>query len=269
MRRLAPVALLCLPLLCTGALAGGRGPGGNPCIGPKAKRLLCPDLVMRPPFGLYAAGSRLHAGNAVLNAGRGPAELRGRRAGPSVMWARQHIYKRRGGRTFRRTGARLIFKYAHGGRRWWKWRQAARFSLWRLDRRGRRLRRVRTGPKVAYCLRDLGHLAPRLTASPPGPVYPACSTNPWARRVRLGTSIGWADVYPPSYPEQWINTAGLRGCFAYVHTADPQNRIYESNERNNQSRVVVRLPFNASNWRGGCRGRGRAQARPAPRYDAY
>ena len=241
--------------------------GANPCVGEKARRLLCPDLAMRQPFGLYAYGSLLHAGNAIVNRGRGPAELYGWQVAPGWMHARQHIYLRRGGKTYRRTGARLVFKYAHGGRRWWKWYNAARFELWRLDRRGRRLRKLRTGPKVAYCLRDLGHLAPALTGSPFGPVYPACSTSSYASRVRLGTSVGWADVYPAAYPEQWINISGLRGCFAYVHTADPENRIYESNEDNNEAQVVVRLPFNPYRWRSGCRGRGNAQQHsPAGRY---
>ena len=85
--------------------------------------------------------------------------------------------------------------------------------------------------------------------------------------MRLGTSVGWADVYPAAYPEQWINISGLRGCFAYVHTADPENRIYESNEDNNEAQVVVRLPFNPYRWRSGCRGRGNAQQHsPAGRY---
>ena len=36
---------------------------------------------------------------------------------------------------------------------------------------------------------------------------------------------------------------GLRGCFDLVHTADPRDGIYESNERNNTGSVMVRLPF--------------------------
>jgi hypothetical protein len=62
-------------------------------------------------------------------------------------------------------------------------------------------------------------------------------------------------VYPPSYPEQWIDVTGLRGCFAYVHTADPANGVYESNEHDNRAQVIVRLPFNAYNRKGGCPGR--------------
>ena len=38
---------------------------------------------------------------------------------------------------------------------------------------------------------------------------------------------------------------GLHGCFAYVHTADPENGIYESDEDNNEAQVIVRLPFRA------------------------
>jgi hypothetical protein len=72
--------------------------------------------------------------------------------------------------------------------------------------------------------------------------------------VTLGTSVGWADVYPPTYPEQWIDVTGLRGCFAYAHIADPNNRVYESNEDNNESQVIVRLPFRPGERRAGCRG---------------
>ena len=42
---------------------------------------------------------------------------------------------------------------------------------------------------------------------------------------------------------------GLRGCFAYVHRADPKNHIWETNEGNNDSQRIVRLP-----WRGNARG---------------
>jgi hypothetical protein len=78
--------------------------------------------------------------------------------------------------------------------------------------------------------------------------------------VTLGTSIGWADIYPPAYPEQWIDVTGLRGCFAYVHIADPENGIYESDEDNNEAQVIVRLPFRAGERRRGCRGRDRGRS---------
>ena len=36
---------------------------------------------------------------------------------------------------------------------------------------------------------------------------------------------------------------GLRGCFAFVMTVDPNGLLYESNENDNTSRRLVRLPF--------------------------
>jgi Lysyl oxidase len=242
----------------------------NPCIGPFAAGLRCPDLAMRKPYGLYAervtkpGHTVLRAGNVIDSVGDGPAELRGRRIGPRVMTARQRIHLRGGGRVVVETGARLRFKFAHQNRSWWKFHQAARFELWRLDSEGRRVRRVRTGPKVAYCLRDLSHTRPRLNRSPRRRVYPACNHNRRAQRVTLGTSIGWADIYPPTYPEQWIDVTGLDGCFAYVHIADPENRIYELNEDNNEAQVVVRLPFRPGERRGRCKGRDRGRS-----YDPY
>jgi hypothetical protein len=244
----------------------------NPCIGPDARRLRCPDLVMRQPYGLYtdrltkAGHTVLRAGNVIDSVGAGPVELHGRRVGPRFMRARQRIHTRNGGKISVATGARLQFKFAHQSRYWWKFYNAARFELWRVDGRGRRSRLMRTGPKVAYCLRDLTRTRPLLRRSPGRPVYPACSTNSAAQRVTLGTSIGWADIYPPAYPEQWIDVTGLRGCFAYVHIADPANRIYESDEDNNEAQVIVRLPYEAGARRRGCRGRDRGRSFDPYRY---
>lgn len=255
--------LLCLAVLAgAGAVApAAAAPDPNPCIGPQAATLRCPDLVMRRPSGLYVdvkthpSRVLLRAGNSIDNIGTGPAELRGRRTSRWFMLAHQRIYKRDGGRISVKTGARLQFKFAHLQRYWWKFLHAAEFQLWRLDRQGKRVKLVRRGPKVAYCLRDLGHTRRGLRGSPRGPVYPACSNNRFARGVTLGTSVGWSDIYPPDYPQQWIDVTGLRGCFAYMQRADPRNGLYESNENNNTAQVIVRLPvLPGHSWRRGCHG---------------
>jgi Lysyl oxidase len=270
--RAAATTLVAAVLATAGGLALAQEPppeelpeNDNPCLTPRAERLRCPDLVMRRPYGLYtdrltkAGHTVLRAGNVIDSAGAGPAELHGVRIGPRFMRARQRIYTRRGKRIGISTGARLQFKFAHQQLYWWKFYKAARFELWRLDQEGRRTRRVRTGPKVAYCLRDLSRTRPKLPRSPRHRVYPACSTNGRAQRVTVGTSVGWADIYPPAYPEQWIDVTGLHGCFAYVHIADPENGIQESNEDNNEAQVIVRLPFRAGRVRGGCEGRDRGR----------
>lgn len=232
----------------------------NPCTGPEAVSLACPDLMMRRPFGLELERSSngrrlLRAGNSIDNVGDGPAALRGRRTSERFMQADQLIRRVGGGTRVVDTPARLEYKRAHQNLRFWKFHDAAKFELWALDAAGNKTAVVRTGPKVAYCLRDLERTRPSLAGTPRRAVYPACSTKPRIAGVTLGTSVGWSDVYPPAYPEQWIDVTGLKGCFAYVHTADPGNAIHETDEDNNVSQVIVRLPFRRTAARGSCPGR--------------
>ena len=168
----------------------------SPCLPPFRKAFRCPDLVIRRPHGMYAeyrgGHTLLRAGNSLDNIGKGPAELHGRRIGPRFMRARQRIVTRNGRRRIavKNTG-RLQYKLAHLGLHWWKWYNAARFELWRVDGRGRRTRLVRVGRKVAYCLRDLRRTRPNVPRSPANPVYPACDTYAGRSQVTLGTSPGW------------------------------------------------------------------------------
>jgi hypothetical protein len=48
---------------------------------------------------------------------------------------------------------------------------------------------------------------------------------------------------PRELDKQWINVAGLRGCFAFRDAGRPANLLYESDEDNNSSRRLVHLPF--------------------------
>ncbi len=264
----------CVAMLAPAGPAGASLRPPNPCLNPLAQaELLCPDLIMQRPFGLHLDRETRHgrvllrAGNSIDNVGRGPAELGGVRRSRYFMRARQRIHRRAGGRLGIATGARLFFKFVPGQLRYWKYHRAAAFELWRLDSRGRRASLARRGPKVSYCLRDLVHSRGRLRRSPRRRVYPACSTNPRQRRVTIGTSVGWSDVYPPSYPEQWVDVTGLRGCFAYRHVADPGNGIYESDEGNNSAAAIVRLPYRAGRQR--CRGRGSGGRAPGAGDDPY
>ena len=63
-----------------------RRPGGRTLLTERAKRLRCPDLVMRQPYGLYtdrltyAGHTVLRAGNVIDSVGAGPVELHGTRS---------------------------------------------------------------------------------------------------------------------------------------------------------------------------------------------
>ena len=270
-----PAAAALLLIAAVPALGGAVAPGSgqeagpsaraakpsNPCLDPMRRaRLYCPDLLMKRPFGLeldrktVRGRTVLRAGNSIDNVGLGPAELHGTRLGPRFMKGRQRIYKRSGGRLGIDTGARLFFKFVPGQLRYWKFYRAASFTLWRVDACGGAHRPGPPRPEGELLPARPLHTRPRRRRSPRRFVYPACSTDPGKRRVTIGTSVGWSDVYPPGYPEQWIDVTGLRGCFDYQHTADPTNALYESNERNNSAAVRVRLPFRPGRQR--CPGAG-------------
>ena len=191
----------------------------------------------------------LRASSSINNHGSGPLQIRGKRRDSRSMTVSQVIQRSNGSDARYPTQALLGFKFVSGQRygfrfpdaRYWKFRGAARFQLWSLDSEGKGVTVARFGPKLFYCFRDLSRTRPS-GRSPHSFVFPACSENPRAQSVTLGTSVGWSDIYPYTYPEQWIDVTGLRGRFAYVQVADPFNRLYESNELNNLSETFVQLP---------------------------
>jgi hypothetical protein len=236
------------------AQSGGTAPGqvpareGNPCTDPAQRaKLRCPDLVMWRPYDLYYVrwGSRvrLRAGNSIVNRGTGPMRLLARRRpGEATMRVTQRILRRDGSLMAAPSPGRVVWKPIPGQGGYWKFRNAARFELWTVEASGRLRRRVRIGPKLVYCLRDLN----KRFSSPFSPRYrffPACSQNRRQTVRTLGTSAGWSDDYPAPYPEQWIDVTGLRGRYAFFMVVDPLNQLFESNEHNNRSPIVyLNLP---------------------------
>lgn len=204
---------------------------------------------MAPPSHLRMSRSPsrrrvvLRMENRIVNLGAGPAELFGERVSRSEMRARQVVSDAAGRRYRIVTGAELYFKSVptRGGS-YWKFKDAARFELWAIDPTGRRTTLVRTGPKQDYCLRDLDRVRGGPTVRRKR-FFGACNQRASTRQITLGTSVGWADVYPASYPDNWIDVTGLSGCFAVVHRADPGDGIFESDENNNTSSRIVRLPY--------------------------
>jgi len=238
----ATLALAASLLAATPALAD------NPCTGPEAAQLLCPNLRIGTPSDLYVdhAGGRtlLRATSDVRSRGRGPMEVRGRRNGWRMMRTTQRIYRVGGGHIEVRSRATLRFADvgAYFGGSYWKVHQLARFELRKVRGKGILSPVLRTSPKLNYCLRDLERTQPS-HRSPPSRHYPGCNQNPYRDRVTLGTSVGWSDIYPSDYDKQYIDVTGLRGCFVFEMTVDPKHLLFESNEHDNHSRRRVRLPY--------------------------
>ncbi|MBK5110094.1 MAG: hypothetical protein JJE10_01860 [Thermoleophilia bacterium] len=252
------IALVGFALPGSGAAGAGNGDAGavtagttGPCEDPvRAGRPRCPDLIIGRPSEMYADRKTipgrvlLRATNDIMSRGEGPIELRGRRDRTRSMNVTQAIRRKNGSWARFPIQARLRFVKvgaAYGGA-FWKVRNPLRFELWRVDRTRRKIRMVRTGPKQFYCFRDLERTRPGPN-SPTDPVYPACNQNPRERKVTLGTSVGWSDIYPSTYDRQWIDVTGLRGCFAYVLRLDPAGLFHELDRENNVAQRVVRLPW--------------------------
>ena len=221
----------------------------NPCQDP-AQALRCPDLVMAAPSDLRV-DRRSHPGrvllrmaNRIVNVGPGPAELFAQRTGAREMAARQVIADAAGVRRRYVTGAAVYYTSVPSrGGNYWKFDQAARFELWSMLPDGRRAALVRVGPKLRYCLRDLARDRGDLAGAPRRRVFPACNQSAAKAEVTLGTSVGWADAYPASYPGNVIDVTGLAGCFVVLHRADPAHHILEVSEANNVAAKAVRLPY--------------------------
>jgi hypothetical protein len=257
-RLAAAVATLSAALACAASPAAAQYPEQppverpNPCIDPTlAAELRCPDLLMAPPRDLSVSkGGKmlLHATNDILSRGEGPLEVKGTRTSRRYMSVRQAIHRGSGAPQLFDTDAQLIFYNIPKQGPYWKFEDAAKFEIWSLDpTTGARVAAVRTGPKLNYCFRDLKRTG---STGPKNRVYPGCSQDPRIQKRTLGTSVGWSDIYPSDYYQNWINVSGLRGCFDFVLTADPDNYLFENNETNNEGSRRVRLPAGGKKVRG-------------------
>jgi hypothetical protein len=185
---------------------------------------------------------RLLAENRIINIGRGALELRARHSGVGRFAPAVQIVRSASGAVLRFPGAGFVYwKAIPGQGHYWKFWRAARFELWTLRADGTRDRLLRTGPKLSYCFRDLKRVRD-FRRTPRRRVFGACSQSARPGGLRLGTSAGWADIYPWRYHENWISVTGLRGCFAFVHRADPLDSLIEEREDDNLGIRHIRLP---------------------------
>jgi hypothetical protein len=245
-----PPPVTVAPAPTTGPVGADAPIDTNPCHDP-ILTLKCPDLRMKPPADLRVrkAGRvlQLLATNHIVNVGAGPLELRADHSGNAVKsgyrfaHAYQVVHRWTGPALFFPEAGWVYWKAIPGQGHYWKYWRAARFELWTLNADGTRRQLRRTGPKLSYCFRDLKRVR-TWTRTPKRRIFPGCSQRFGRSQLRLGVSPGWADIYPSTYHENWISITGLKGCFAFVHRADPLDDIIEEQEDNNIGERVIRLP---------------------------
>jgi hypothetical protein len=124
-------------------------------------------------------------------------------------------------------------------------------TLWATDSRGRRVGTapIRSGRKVSFCLEDEGidpgkwgkkGVGPRTYIAPDCLVFAMEDVD--FNYIIQGLTPGWDDVYQWYLPGQYIDVDGLAdGTYILETTADPDNKLVESDETNNCGTVLVRL----------------------------
>lgn len=171
--------------------------------------------------------------NVLLNIGEGPVEVRGRRVN-GRMEAVQAIYPRGSGNPRIVPFGAFSFHKTH---RHWHLLRVAEYRL--LDQEGQE---VAGSGKISFCLADTDRLRPELSGSPERKRYARCETNPEAKSMTSGISVGWGDKYSISTPGQVIDITGFpHGDYVLQSRVDPDGLLQELSTENNTAEAPVRL----------------------------
>jgi hypothetical protein len=248
---LRPAALLfavALPL--SGAARSANGP-----------RDLLPDLVTRTPAKIFVQvgkhGRRVvRFSNEIVNVGIGPLELRPRvgdcnhNGNPGDdRTSYQRIYRDTDGDARFTRGIDIRFRTRaagctrfHPAHKHWHFDALAAYRLAELPGSGSA---PVVGEKVSSCVLDTKRRLPKAPGSPRRKYYGSC------RRDSVGgISIGWGDLYGSRVSGQELDISTVAdGAYCLVSRADPENRIFESNERNNVRTTRILLRGEAVDWR--------------------
>lgn len=100
---------------------------------------------------------------------------------------------------------------------------------------------VAQGMKTSFCIIDESIYTSQLPNFDPNGGFFSCGVAP-NQEVIQGLSVGWQDVYDKSLPDQYIDITGVpSGTYWLEVEADPEQRIMESNEENNITRIPLTL----------------------------
>jgi hypothetical protein len=217
-------------------------------------RDLLPDLRMAKPRSIRIQMAATDDGpdrrllrfsGIILNLGEGPFVVKGTRACATdacpTMTTRQRIKRSNG--TWRRVASPAIARYDVGdGHRHWHVMEVEKYELFQLVPAPAVAGPAR-GAKVGFCFFDTTAWNLRLKGAPSTAVYlqSGCGKRT-STSIRMGLSVGWADVYPWSIAHQWIDTTDLPlGRYLLCSTANPAADWVEMNTANNESWGVIEL----------------------------
>jgi hypothetical protein len=216
----------------------GAGPAAGVVWADPAGEPHLPDLrTLRPTdLRVQVSGStkRLRLTNTVANRGDGPLEVRPQNdAGSKTTVAIQRIYTHSKAGTWSLAAEKEVGTFVfHPAHNHWHLEGFARYDL--LNRNGKV---VRSSRKVSFCLVDSVFVA-----DPPPHAAPWAYNHACSQSEEQGISVGWGDIYSWKLAGQSVNITGLpNGRYRLRSTADPADRIEETDETNNASVIRFKL----------------------------
>ncbi len=217
-------------------------------------RNLLPDLRMAKPRSLRIQMATTEDGEnrrllrfsgIIINLGEGPLVVKGSRACATSacpsMTTLQRIKRTDG--TWRKVASVATAEYDVGdGHSHWHVLNVERYELHQIDPPPAAPEPLR-GAKVGFCFFDTQAWKLSLPRAPQSPVYHVSGCgSPGSTRLKMGVSVGWADVYPWSIARQWIDTTDLPlGRYLLCNIADPDNEWRETDNTNNESWALIEL----------------------------
>ena len=233
--RRSPIAGIIVVLMILTGFGASLPSGGTAAGAP-----LYPDLRTAPPRYLYVQRDGngrylLRFENTAYNYG-GRLEIT---MPPGSREIYQNVYDQyTGGQVVQRqrVHADLIYHPQHSH---FHFTDFAEYELLKRDSNGLYRPLSREGTKTTFCILDTMRIS---TIGPSSPFYTTCGAT------FQGISAGWGDTYTSDLYGQWIDLGTSMvpdGGYAIRSTADPSNRIYETNNNNN----VGITYFNVTNGR--------------------
>lgn len=182
--------------------------------------------------GTTAGHTLLRLSNSVANVGTGPLEIRGGAINADGTQAvSQRIYDDTGAFTDRPAGS-FVYHPEHGHVHF---EDFAQYNLREVTAGDGVGSVVASGAKTSFRLED----STVYSSSLPG----YSGTRGYYNGGQIqGISIGWADYYHRSLAGQWIDVTNVAaGTYWLESVVDPLDRIAESNENNNVTRIKITI----------------------------
>jgi hypothetical protein len=197
-----------------------------------AQQPLLPNLTAMPAFDItaelnFAGDPELRFAFSSWNSGDGPMEL----IAGEISQGRQNVYQRIYNDDDSFADALAGNFEWHQGHNHFHFDDYALYVLPAIQGNSQR-----TSQKTSFCLMDTNLIDGSLPGAPPVAEYANCGN------FFQGISVGWGDTYGSNLPGQEISLKKLKdGDYHLITQADPENRIQETDETDNQSCVLLHI----------------------------